>query len=659
MGRGRLKTVTLPAPNGGINTVNPLGALPEGDLAYSWNLIASEMGLRVRNGYREWVTGMTGASDNLVRTVLPFTGGRQNGATDKIFATTSSGIWDCTSSTSTPTLSLAFSTTSGEAGYGTSTIIATPGGRYLVYCDEENGAYVYSETSASWSALRYGATVPWTITTAYLVGNLVVNGANAYVCTLAGTSAGAGGPTGQGSSIIDGTAKWDFFEGAWSPTTTYAAGCHVVNSSSPARLYVCTVGGTSAGAGGPSSTGTGIVDGSCFWDYVADYSPPVGMALSDQQLGFTGIPTKFVQAVVWKSRLFFVEKDSSRGWYMPVNSLFGTASSFDFGIRMRAGGALVGLYNWSYDAGNGIDALLVGLSSSGDVVIYQGTDPSTVSTFGLKGTWSVGAVPYGRQIATDFGGDLLIMSLLGLVALSRLVVGQPVVQGDRSVYITDKVANFFQLAASTNRLLQGWQVLQHPSEGSLMLLLPTAEGANCNALVMPVATRGWWPYRDLPIYSARSWQGQLYFGTTDGRLCWYSGYVDGVTLADPNAYTPIKFSALTGFNNLGNARQKRVQMLRPTVLAQTANTVVRARARYRFDTSEPTAPGAAASAGETNVWDTATWDGDVWGGNYVPVDRFNGGGGVGRDLAIALQGAAVSRTIIASVDVLYEEGGLL
>lgn len=652
----RLKTKTLPAPNGGINTIGPAGALPPGDLIYSWNFIASELGTRVRDGYREWVTGMTGLTDNLVRTVVPFTGGRKNGATNKLFATTSTGIWDCTSSTAAPTQVLGFGVQTGEAGYGTFATVTTQGGRYLLFCDEENGCIVYTEATASWLALRAGATVPWATNTIYTVGNLVVNGANAYVATVGGTSAGAGGPAGQGVGIVDNTVTWKFYEGLWTIATAYALGCTVKNG---ARLYVCTTAGVSAGAGGPVGTGSGIVDNTCVWAYVAEYSLPVGMALSDQQLGFTGTPNRFAQAVVWKSRVFFVEKDTSKSWYMPVNSIFGTASSFDFGVRMQTGGALVGLYNWSYDAGNGLDSLLVGLSSSGDVVIYQGTDPTSVNTFGLKGTWNVGAVPYGRHLATDFGGDLLVMSLLGLVPLSRLVLGQPVVGGDRSVFATDKVSNFFQLAAAAGQLLQGWQVLQHPAEAAIMLLLPTAAGAPCNPMVMPYATKGWWPYRDLPIYSAQSWGRKLYFGTVDGRLCEGGGYIDGVTLANPNVYSPVRFSALTGFSNLGNARQKRVQLIRPTLLAQSALTAIQCTPKYRFDTTEPAPPSAAASTGATNVWDTAIWDGAVWGGDYMPIDTFNGGGGVGRDVAIALRGSAVSRTVLVSVDVLYEEGGLL
>ena len=50
----------------------------------------------------------------------------------------------------------------------------------------------------------------WTILTAYAVGATVQNGGNVYRATIAGTSAGAGGPTGTGSAIVDGTVTWAF-----------------------------------------------------------------------------------------------------------------------------------------------------------------------------------------------------------------------------------------------------------------------------------------------------------------------------------------------------------------------------------------------------------------------------------------------------------------
>lgn len=51
----------------------------------------------------------------------------------------------------------------------------------------------------------------WTINTAYKVGKYVSNGGNVYVCDVAGTSAGAGGPAGVGRNIVDNTVRWRFW----------------------------------------------------------------------------------------------------------------------------------------------------------------------------------------------------------------------------------------------------------------------------------------------------------------------------------------------------------------------------------------------------------------------------------------------------------------
>ncbi len=58
----------------------------------------------------------------------------------------------------------------------------------------------------------------WAINTPYVVGQKVVNGGKVYQCTVAGTSAGAGGPTGTGLAIVDNTVTWRYVG-----TGTYAA----------------------------------------------------------------------------------------------------------------------------------------------------------------------------------------------------------------------------------------------------------------------------------------------------------------------------------------------------------------------------------------------------------------------------------------------------
>ena len=50
----------------------------------------------------------------------------------------------------------------------------------------------------------------WLANTAYVVNQTAYNGGNVYVCTVAGTSAGSGGPGGTGTGITDGGVTWNY-----------------------------------------------------------------------------------------------------------------------------------------------------------------------------------------------------------------------------------------------------------------------------------------------------------------------------------------------------------------------------------------------------------------------------------------------------------------
>lgn len=50
----------------------------------------------------------------------------------------------------------------------------------------------------------------WAATTAYSADNIVRNSGNVYKCIKAGTSAGSGGPSGEGTEIVDGSVTWEY-----------------------------------------------------------------------------------------------------------------------------------------------------------------------------------------------------------------------------------------------------------------------------------------------------------------------------------------------------------------------------------------------------------------------------------------------------------------
>jgi len=71
----------------------------------------------------------------------------------------------------------------------------------------------------------------WQSTHAYVAGEWVQNGGNAYRCQTGGTSASSGGPTGTGLAIADGTAVWNY-----------------VGAASSVRLTICALSDFATGA---------------------------------------------------------------------------------------------------------------------------------------------------------------------------------------------------------------------------------------------------------------------------------------------------------------------------------------------------------------------------------------------------------------------------
>jgi len=79
------------------------------------------------------------------------------------------------------------------------------------------GSYLYYPAklvTGGWTMHRAPADITtftaWAGSTAYTVGKARTNGGNIYVCTVAGTSAASGGPTGTGTSITDGSVTWKY-----------------------------------------------------------------------------------------------------------------------------------------------------------------------------------------------------------------------------------------------------------------------------------------------------------------------------------------------------------------------------------------------------------------------------------------------------------------
>lgn len=522
----------LPAPRG-VNLVDSVSALPDGDCTSLTNHVRDEYGLRSRLGYRVHNQSVIGANKQ-IRTLLGFHG--STAAKDKLFACTHNGIWDVTG-TSLADLDHAFGVTGAEtdAGYGVGRAFTSVDGKHwLLYCDEANGYLAYREDTDAWTT----------------------------------------------------------------PTITNEAGA---------------------------------------------------ILLADR--------SKLVAVTVWKHRVWLVEKDSTVAYYLGLDAYQGEVQPFDFGAQFTRGGHLVGLYSWTRDGGNGIDDFLVALSSGGDLVVYQGTDPDDPAKFEIRGVWYIGAPPAGRHVATERGGDLQVLSTLGLLPVSVLLDGASPEDPD--------VATSRKIGSALGRLMcergdkRGWATVIHPEDRTLIITVPASAGQAREQWVLGLLADGWARHTGLPMTCVEPWRGELFFGTDDGRVCVNSGDADNVGISDSSNAVAIEWSGITRYSDLGAPTKKRVLMARPHMLTTGTPPQYGVEARYDFNLSEPTTVPYEAAPPSPSSWGEADWGELIWGVGQSTAGDFRGTTGIGSHVALAWRGASKNRTTLVGFDVMFDAGGPL
>ena len=131
-------------------------------------------------------------------------------------------------------------------------------------------------------------------------------------------------------------------------------------------------------------------------------------------------PKELVSCIAHQHRLWAVEKDSTRGWYLPPEQVWGVATSFDFGGNFARGGFLQSLVTYTVDSGYGPNDYLAAISSAGEISLYLGTDPDSLATWQLIGVFYVGAT-FTRRCTTKYGGDFALLTQYGMVTMNSVL----------------------------------------------------------------------------------------------------------------------------------------------------------------------------------------------------------------------------------------------
>lgn len=367
-------------------------------------------------------------------------------------------------------------------------------------------------------------------------------------------------------------------------------------------------------------------------------------------------PALFVAVTIFKSKAWFVEKNSSRAWYLPTGAVFGAATAFNFGNKFKKGGTLVNLFNWTVDGGEGVDDYLVAVSSGGDVVVYKGNDPAVATDFVQHGVWFIGPPPVGRRISGRLGGELYLLSAYGLLPMSGLVSGT--LQQMDEAYLTRKITPLVNLEMIATRETVGWEVKLIPKQNIFLISTPKRDAFPFTQFAQSTNNQGWTVYRDVPYFNGEEWHGNFYFGAGNGTAYIFDGNLDNVSL-DGLTSTRINWSVLQAFSDFSEPGIYHIpQYIRPIFIAdEIPNYSVEVRFDYNLsDVFGAATPGATTSG---TLWDVGVWDLSVWGGDFVLVDTIQGASGIGRAMAIGLNGQSGAETVLIRYDLIFQSGGMV
>jgi hypothetical protein len=457
--------------------------------------------------------------------------------------------------------------------------------------------------------------------------------------------------------IYDGT-RWFFVA-----TTTTAVTISSIARTSPsatATVTTATAHGlvtgnrvTITGASEATFNGTFVitVTGASAFTYTSTgTSTATSVTGAYTTIGITGVNSNtFINVNLFKNRLYFTQKDTLACWYLDVDAIGGPASPLYFGGIARNSGYLQAMGTWTLDAGQGADDYAVFVTSMGEVIVYNGTDPDNADTWQLKGVWQLGQT-FARRCFFKYSGDLLLLTQDGLVPLASALQSSRL---DPRVNLTDKIYYAVSQAATLYYDLFGWQINYFASENMIILSIPTSTGME--QFVMHTITKAWGRFTGIQGYCWEvSGDADMHFGGDGYVGIFYSSYSDNganITATAQQAYSY--------FDSAGQL--KRFMMVRPILQSTGGVPNVVCGLSVDFDTQSQLGQVQFNPSTLTDgIWDTSRWDQANWSGGLITTKIWQGVTGLGFAGSINLNVASRGIELHwASTDYVMERGGVL
>ena len=302
-----------------------------------------------------------------------------------------------------------------------------------------------------------------------------------------------------------------------------------------------------------------------------------------------------------KNRVYYWTGTSQNFYHSAtVDTFQGNFTKFPVGLVGTFGGNIIMINTLTIDGGEGVDDLLCIIMTSGEVLLYSGSNPA--SDFSLVGTFRIAEPINEKRAIAKLGGDVIVMTKEGYLPLSQ-VVRQDIV-GNKAAAISEKIRGTVISQVKATGTSTGWQVFVSPDGDKVYFNYPTGEPDPFNQHVFNPIIRAWCIFENLPAHVWGQFNGDTFFGSA-------SGVVFKVT-GDADNGENIVGDLATAYNYFGDrGGVKRFSSVQPMLEGETD-------VDFSFGVGVDQSPVAAIDvspvtfASNLAAWDTATYDDFFW-----------------------------------------------
>lgn len=357
---------------------------------------------------------------------------------------------------------------------------------------------------------------------------------------------------------------------------------------------------------------------------------------------FTGPATPPVGIFVFKGRLYLWENNSAKFWYAPTGAVTGALASFDVSTVAQHGGNILALTNFSHDGGDGITNQFAIIMTTGEVLLYLGSDPSLSTNWNLSAKYKLGPAINARSIA-PYGGDVYLTTTDDHVGLQAQLTALQNGQTPPRSKITGAVLNAINAYPGG----YGFQAMYYGKGRRVIFNAPSvANPGTYEQHIFNTSNQTWQRFLGMNALCWCESNSKLYFGKATGEV-WQAD-----TGPNDNG-AAIVCNVQQSWNSLSLPAGKQAVGVRPVVQTLAGQT-------FKFSIGYDYQPLVIAISdllipGTAAIWDVSLWDVTPWTAENIINPAVHAAAGTGTSVSFALTANAMAPLLWMRTDLVLAQ----